>query len=381
MSDVIYLDAQGTERPRPEAVEMIHRCLTTDFGNPSATAHRTGQRSLSILESARATVASVLNASADGIVFCSGATEANNTALRSFVRDGTKLIASAIEHKSVLEPGALIASSSDTIKFETCTVGEGGTVDLDDLAGRLGDGPALVSVMHANNEVGTIQPIAEIAALCRARGALLHVDAAQTVGKLPVDFTGLGVDMMTISGHKFGGPVGSGALIMRPDLIDHLDPLIVGGGQESGLRGGTVPVAMIAGMAAGLEAAHRDLMSDHSRIQRLRDILVDGLSDLPGFFINGDHDARLTCNFSGGFLGIDAALIMRSIPDVHFSAGSACTTGTAASHVLTAMGVSRDHQKSTMRISLSWMTTEDDIMALIEKLRRCVAARERRLVA
>ena len=157
--------------------------------------------------------------------------------------------------------------------------------------------------------------------------------------------------------------------------------MIIGGGQEAGRRAGTVPVAMIAGMAAGLEAAHRDLSRDMEELRRLRDLLIDGLSDLPGFFVNGDRKARLSCNFSGGFHGTDASLIMRSIPDVRFSAGSACTTGKAASHVLSAMGLSPDRQRSTMRISLSWMTTEAEIEAVIEALRHCVAGRARSLVA
>lgn len=381
MTSAIYLDAQGTERPRPEAVAAINQCLTTDFGNPSATVHKTGQRSLSILEAARETIAEALNAPIDGIVFCSGATEANNWALQSFFRENTKLVASAIEHKSVLEPGARICKRTEGASFDICRVTSAGLIDLQDLERRIEGENAIVSVMHANNEIGTIQPIKAVAAICKKHGALLHVDAAQTVGKIPVDFTDLGADMMTISGHKFGGPVGSGALILNPALVEAIDPMIIGGGQEAGLRAGTIPVAMIAGMATALETAIEELEATSDRIRTLRDHLIEGVRDIPGFFLNGDMDQRLTCNFSGGFLGVDAALIMRRLPNFHFSAGSACTTGAATSHVLEAMGIPRPQQKATMRISLSWATTEADIDQLITQLRATVSSASPRLVA
>lgn len=382
MQNAIYLDAQGTERPRPEAISVIHQCLTDDFGNPSATAHRTGQRSLSILETARQSIADILNAPEDGIIFCSGATEANNLALRSFFREGTTLATSAIEHKSVLDPGQAISESFEASTFEIIRVQQNGIVDLNDLK-RILEGPvSIVSVMHANNEVGTVQPIVEIAEMCRDAGALLHVDAAQTIGKIPVDFMALGADILTVSGHKFGGPVGSGALILRPELVGKIKPMIIGGGQESGLRAGTVPVAMIAGMSAGLVAAHQAMAAEITQTLRRRDMLISGLSEIPGFFINGDLEQRLPCNFSGGFLGQDASRIMRGIPDVHISVGSACTTGQATSHVLTAMGLSNDHKRSTMRISLSWATTDGEIAALVAKLRAFAMAQTApRLVA
>ncbi|UWR24628.1 cysteine desulfurase family protein [Sulfitobacter sp. S190] len=366
----IYLDAQATEKPRPQALAAITHHLTHGFGNPSATAHDRGRSALARLENARSIVASHLGACTDGVIFCSGASEANNLFLKSLVQPGGSFVASAIEHKSVLQPGE--AFSQIGTRFLTCDVDTDGRVDLDDLRRKLIGADTVVSIMHANNETGVIQPIRDIAEVCRDHGAILHVDAAQTVGKIPVSLEKLGADALTVSGHKFGGPVGSGALIVKPDLIRSLVPLIIGGGQEAGIRAGTTPIALIAGMSSALDAAIAEMKSSANRMLSYRDTLMAGVQDLPGFFVNGTMDERLACNFSGGFEGVDANLLMRQVPTLQMSAGSACTTGRASSHVLEAMGVSEARRRASLRLSISWSTSKADIAEAIHVLRTVV---------
>lgn len=366
----IYLDAQATEKPRPEALATITHHLTQGFGNPSATAHDRGRSALARLESARSMMASHLGASTDGVIFCSGASEANNLFLKSLVRPGGLFVASAIEHKSVLQPGEAFGQIGT--RFLTCDVNTEGRVDPNDLRAKLTGSNSVVSVMHANNETGVIQPIRDIAEVCREKGAILHVDAAQTVGKIPVSLEKLGADALTVSGHKFGGPVGSGALIVKPDLISSLVPQIIGGGQEAGIRAGTTPIALIAGMSSALDAAIEEMNSSADRVRVYRDNLMTGLQDLPGFFVNGTMDGRLGSNFNGGFEGVDASLLMRQVPALQISAGSACTTGRASSHVLEAMGVSVARRRASLRMSISWSTSKADIAEAIQLLRTVV---------
>ena len=366
----IYLDAQATEKPRPETLASVMHLLSEGFGNPSATAHARGRTAMAGVEHARNTIAKHLGATADGVIFCSGASEANNLFLKSFVQPSKTMVASAIEHKSVLQPGEAFAQIG--IHFVTCKVNPDGRVDLDDLRSNLEGANAVVSVMHANNETGVVQPIAEISEICRAHKAILHVDAAQTVGKIPVSLEKLGADAITVSGHKFGGPVGSGALIVRPELVSKLVPQIIGGGQESGIRAGTTPIALIGGLVSALNAAVAEMDSTSDHLAARRNDLVSGLQDLPGFFINGTMEERLACNFNGGFEGIDAKLLMRRVPMLQMSAGSACTTGRASSHVLEAMGIPEARRRASLRMSVSWSTTKSDIAEAVSVLRSVV---------
>lgn len=367
----IYLDAQATEKPRPEALATITHHLTDGFGNPSATTHDRGRAALACLEKARSVVAGHLGASPDGVIFCSGASEANNLLLKSLVRPGGSFVASAIEHKSVLQPGEAFGQIGT--RFLTCDVDTDGRADPDDLRKKLNGANAIVSIMHANNETGVIQPIRDIAEVCREHGAILHVDAAQTAGKIPVSLEELGADALTVSGHKFGGPVGSGVLIVKPDLIPRLVPQIIGGGQETGIRAGTTPIALIAGLSSALDAAIVEMNGSADRMRCHRDALVAGVQDLPGFFMNGTMEERLACNFSGGFEGVDANLLMRQTPTLQMSAGSACTTGRTSSHVLEAMGVSAARRRASLRLSISWSTSQADITEAIHVLRSVVS--------
>ncbi len=367
----IYLDAQGTERPRPEAIAEIKYYLSEGYGNPSATANAKGRSALSNLESMRERTAEIFGVAADGVIFTSGATEANNLVLASLVGGQRGLIASATEHKSVLEPAVRLAQSG--ARVDICPVLPSGILNMDALSTMLKGGDSVVSVMHANNEIGVIQPLSEIALMCQRKGALLHVDAAQTAGKMPVNLSEIGADALTISGHKFGGPVGSGALLLSARAYDQIVPQIIGGGQEAGLRAGTTPVAIIAGMVAALEKSTSEQAEAEAEIRALRDRLVAGICDLPGYFLNGHPVERLACNFSGGFEGVEATLLMRRMPNINIAAGSACTTGRSTSHVLKAIGLSDARRRATMRISLGWSTTAAEVASVIDQIRRVVA--------
>ncbi|MDR6885878.1 cysteine sulfinate desulfinase/cysteine desulfurase-like protein [Variovorax sp. 3319] len=226
--------------------------------------------------------------------------------------------------------------------------------------------------MAANNEIGVIQPLEEIGRMCQAADVRFHSDAAQAIGKMRLDVTALGIDYLTFTAHKYGGPQGIGGVICSRRGTDRVEPLLVGGGQERGLRSGTTPLALCAGMAAASLALSENMETEITRMRHMRNRLLSGLRSLGPFFTNSDADHRLCNNLNGGFEGISALLLMRRIPNVHFSAGSACTSGAAASHVLTAMGLARARIDSSFRLSVGWCTTEEDVERAIEAFGRAL---------
>ncbi len=356
----VYLDSQATERPFVETTAAMLPFFSNAFGNPSATGHERGKTARRFVETSREQVANALNAPFEGTYFLSGATEANNLVVKSAeFASNAKVVASAIEHKSVLEP--LSQLSRYGVTTAQCSVTEGGLVDLNQLESLLQSRVSLVSVMLANNEIGTIQPIKEVRELCRRAGALLHVDAAQAIGKVPFNFDELDADFVTISGHKYGGPQGIGILVVKPEHIPFLKPMMIGGGQEGGMRAGTTPVALCVGAAVGLEQCVSQQSEYYDRARHLRSMLLSGLEKLPGFFLNGVLEERLPGNFSGGFRNISAQQMMKLMPEIQFSTGSACTTGTAENHVLNALGLERDLVRCSFRLSIGWSTSKDEI--------------------
>jgi cysteine desulfurase len=366
---LVYLDCQATERPFPETVAAMLPHMTGQFGNPSALVHASGRGARAAVEQARQIVSRNLNASYEGVVFTSGATEANNLVLQSMAsRRGRKVMASAIEHKSVLAP--LERLNDLGVETLVCPVHSTGELDLERLADHLDQNVALVSVMLANNEIGTIQPIEQISAMCKQAGAWLHVDAAQAVGKVAVDFKKLGADFLTVSGHKFGGPQGSGILVFDPARLADLTPLQIGGGQEDGIRAGTIPVPLCVGIAVALEKATRDRERHAARMFALRQRIIDAFTGHSGFFINGTMKNRLPSNLSAGFEGVSALSMMRKMPEICISAGSACTTGSMENHVLNAIGVGAKRRDATFRLSLGWSTTEADVDHVIHRIPR-----------
>lgn len=363
-----YFDAQATEQVRPEAIAALNLAFH-EFGNAGAINHGLGRRSRQALEDARDQIAGFVNAPPEAVFFTSGATEANNIVLQSLAVQGRgRVVASAIEHKSVIEPLTYAADRGAQVAF--CPVAPDGLVYLETLHSYV-TGASALSVMHANNEIGTIQPIEAIRHA--APDALLHVDAAQSFSKVPVDFEQLGLDFLTLSAHKIGGPQGIGALVVRPSRIANLQPLFRGGAQEAGLRPGTTPVALVVAMAAAAKVAMEERDQQAARLGALRDRMITAFSRLPGFFVNGSLEQRLAGNLNCGFEGIDALLLMRRVPHLLFSAGSACTTGNVTNHVLDALGLPNARQRATFRLSLGWATSPADVDAAITGIEGAVS--------
>ncbi|MFC8826820.1 cysteine desulfurase family protein [Streptomyces sp. NPDC057137] len=360
-SDLAYLDYNATAPTRPEAVAATLDAMRT-VGNASST-HRSGRDAALRVDVARRQVADLLNCSPGEIVFTSGATEANNLALRAAFSAGGALVTSTVEHPAVLETARALTSDAPE-SLVLLSVDDDGLVDLDGLHLALtASSVAIVSLMAANNETGVLTDLAPIVKAAHAAGALVHTDATQMVGRLPIDLLENDVDLLSLSAHKFGGPQGVGALFVRRGIALPYRPLIFGGGQERGWRAGTLNVAGIAGAGAAAEASRRDLISDGTRIAQLRDSLERALVEQVGDCrINGAIGQRLPGVTSITFHGAPADAVLAAMPDVAASEGSACAAGAPTpSHVLLGMGRSREEADSTVRLSLGYATTEHDV--------------------
>lgn len=357
---MIYLDHAATTPVRPEARAAMEPFLGERYGN-AASGHAAGRAARAALEEARDRVAEALGADRSEVVFTSGGTEADNQAVLGRWRaTGGGVVVSAVEHSAVRAAAAQAAREG--AQSTTLAVNEGGVVDVGALEEVLEDRPAVVSVMWANNEVGTIQPVAAIAERCRARGTVFHTDAVQAVGHLPVSVRDVACDLLAISGHKFGGPQGAGVLFVRRGI--EVSPLIQGGGQERGLRAGTSNVAGAVGLAAALDAAVGGLEAEAARVRALRDQLeAELIATVARVRVLGAPDARVPHILAVGVDGVDPNVLLASLDlsGLAVSSGSACHTGTTApSPVLLAMGVEHD---AVLRFSLGWTTTEADIAA------------------
>jgi cysteine desulfurase len=346
-------------------------------GNPSSV-HAEGRRARATVERARETVAAAVGAPAAAVTFTSGGTEANNLAI---VGPGVeRLLVSSIEHASVLEPARRSGKELTLLEVDARGVVDTEALDAELSSGR---GSALVSVMLANNETGAIQPARKIAEIAHRHGALAHADAVQAVGKIKVDFADLGVDLMSLSAHKVGGPTGVGALVARNDL--NLDPLAVGGGQEFRRRAGTENVVGIAGFAGAIEAATREREPFATRMAALRDRLeraVDAMRPGTHFFAKGaERLPNTTCVAFPGF-GADLLLMTLDLEGVAVSSGSACSSGKVSpSHVLTAMGVDAETSRAALRVSFGWDSKDDDVDIFLGALRKALSRLDRRAAA
>jgi len=364
---IIYLDHNATTPCDPRVVEAMLPFMTESYANSTTRNHRPGRDAASELERARTTVDHLLGGrAASEVVFTAGATEGNNLALigaaEALLDRGRHIISQRTEHASVLEPLKALAKRG----WEITLVGvdEAGRIDLDELGRTLRDDTAMVSVMLANNETGTIQPVSEAAGLARSRGAIVHCDAAQAIGKIPVDVTKLDVDLLTASAHKFYGPKGVGALWIRhrrPPI--RLVPVIYGGGQEGGLRSGTPNVPGAVGMARAMEIAASAGDGERERLTVLRDRLESSiLGSLDGLWRNGDAGNRLPNTTNLSIAGIDVNALLASLPDLALNTGSACTSAhPEPSPVLRAMGVDDELAGSSLRLSLGRFTSEEDV--------------------
>ena len=371
MSDRVYLDWNATTPLRPEAKAAMAAAWDLS-GNPSSV-HAEGRQARKLVEEARAAVATAVGALARNVVFTSGGTEANALALTPGLRHGsgppvTRLLVSAIEHASVLAGGRFPAEA-----IRTVGVTRSGVLDLDRLQAALEAGPpALVSVMLANNETGALQPVAEAAALVRAAGGVLHVDAIQALGKIPIDIGALDADLLTVSAHKIGGPKGVGAVILADGLAG-FEALLRGGGQELGRRAGTENVAGIAGFGAGTRAAMTSLGKDAKQLKLLRDRLENGLQQSDGIIVFSEHVERLpnTLLFTARGLKAETAVIGFDLAGIAVSSGSACSSGKVQpSHVLEAMGFEPEIAQGAVRLSLGWSTSSADVDCCLEAWRK-----------
>jgi cysteine desulfurase len=376
----IYLDHNATTPPSDAVVQRMTATLRDEFGNPSSV-HHFGQRAKAIIDEARSAVAGLIGADPGDVVFTGGGTEGDNLAIRGIAEaletTGRKhLIASAIEHEAVLN--TLKALGRRGWKTTLLAVNETGIVSPDTLRSAMTDDTALVSVMHANNEIGTVQPIPELAAIARERRAVFHTDAVQSAGKIPTDVKTLGVDLLSISAHKFYGPKGVGALWIRRGV--RLQPPLTGGKQERSRRAGTENVAGIAGMGVAAREAIAKMDSEAGRLAALRDRLEDGiLKSVTGTALNGVRSPRVpnTTNISFDRTEAESLLIALDLEGVAVSTGSACSSGTLEpSHVLKAMGFPPHRTQNSLRFSLGAANTETEIdrviavlPGIVEKLR------------
>ena len=366
----IYMDHAATTPVRPEVWEAMLPYFSTEFGNPSSV-YSWGRSARKALDSARDKVAALLGASASEIVFTSGGSEGANLAIKGVAwadqNKGKHIITSAIEHHAVLD--TVLWLETQGFEVTILPVDEYGLVDPAQVEAALRPDTILVSIMHANNEVGTIQPISEIGALVRARGVRFHTDAVQTAGALDLNVDALNVDLLSISAHKFYGPKGVGALYVRKGV--RLHPLIHGGGQEKRRRAGTENVAGIVGLAKAFELAQEEREAESARLQKLRDRLIEGLLQIPHTRVNGSLERRLPNNVSVCFEFIEgeSLLLNLDLRGIAASSGSACTSGSLdPSHVLLAMGLSHEIAHGSLRLTLGRENTEADVDFVLQEI-------------
>jgi cysteine desulfurase len=381
----IYLDNQASTPLDPRVLEAMLPYFTEHFGNPHSESHAYGKNAMAAIEAARSDVARLIGADPREINFTTGATEANNLALKgaahfsrahpaagSTLRD--QIVTLTTEHKCVLESADALAREGFAVTY--LPVEPNGLVDLGRLGDALTDRTLIVSVMAAHNEIGVIQPLSEIGALCRAKRVLFHTDAAQAFGKIALDVDAMKIDLMSISGHKIYGPKGIGALYVRRRPRVRLLPLIDGGGQERGLRSGTLPTPLCVGLGRAATLAAAEMADEASRIRGLRDRLQKHLTGrIAGLRINGDQQHRLPGNLNVSFPDLTAPQLIDAVPSIAISTGSACTSASVEpSYVLRAMGLSDDLANASIRFGLGRFTRETDVDFAVDAL---TAAAER----
>ena len=375
----IYMDNAATTPVDPRAAAALAECLTADgcFGNPSSTGHAPGNAARARVEKARAQVAALIGAEPQAIVWTSGATESNNLALFGVARAqrdrGRHIVTSRTEHKAVLDPCKQLEKEGFEVTY--LKPESDGIVTPDAVAAALRKDTLLVSLMHANNEIGVVQDVGAVGRLCRERGVLLHVDAAQSAGKIRINVSEQCIDLMSLTAHKIYGPKGIGALYVRRQPRPLMVPLIFGGGQESGLRSGTLPTHQIVGMGVAYEIAAHEMESDAARLTALRLRLWAGIERLGDVHLNGHPEKRVAGVLNVSFEGVEGESLLYSLPGLAVSTGSACTSAShEASYVLRALGRSDQLAQSSLRFSLGRFSTESDvdyaISALTEAVRR-----------
>jgi cysteine desulfurase len=372
----VYLDYQATTPCDPRVVEKMLPWFTEKFGNPHSRNHRYGWEAEEAVEIARERIAALIGADAKEIIFTSGATESNNLAIKGvaqFYKDKKDHIVTVVtEHKCVLDTCRHLEQEGFRVTY--LSVKPNGLIDLDQLAAAIEDKTVLVSVMGANNEIGVIQPLAEIGKLCRARGVFFHSDCAQAVGKIPLDVNAMNIDLMSISAHKLYGPKGIGALFVRRRPRVRLVAQINGGGQERGMRSGPLATPLCVGFGEACAIAKDEMAAEAERLTTLRDrFLAKIQARLPEVYLNGDHDLRIPGNLNLSFAFVEGEGLMMGVKDLAVSSGSACTSASLEpSYVLRALGLDAEMAHTSLRIGIGRFTTEADLDFAVDHLAQAV---------
>ncbi|HHQ4662589.1 TPA: IscS subfamily cysteine desulfurase [Aeromonas veronii] len=370
----IYLDYSATCPVDPRVAEKMMQCLTMDglFGNPASRSHRFGWQAEEAVDLARNQVADLIGADPREIVFTSGATESNNLAIKGvahfYASKGKHIITSKTEHKAVLDTCRQLEREGFEVTYLEPMPNGLFTIEMIENAMR--DDTILVSIMHVNNEIGVVQNIVAIGELCRSRKILLHVDAVQSVGKIPVDVEALKVDLLSVSAHKVYGPKGIGALFVRRKPRVRLEAQMHGGGHERGMRSGTLPTHQIVGMGEAFRIAKEEMVSEGERILALRQRLWNGIKDIEAVYINGDLEQRVPGNLNVSFAYVEGESLIMALKDLAVSSGSACTSASLEpSYVLRALGLNDELAHSSIRFSMGRFTTEEEIDYAVKLIR------------
>ena len=373
----IYLDNQATTPLDPEVFSAMSPWFTEKFGNASSRNHTYGWEAEEAVEIARESVAAIIGSLPKEIIFTSGATEANNIALqgaaKNYQNQGRHIITLKTEHKAVIDVCQHL--SEDGFDITYLPVDKDGMLNVNKFEDAIRDDTILASVMHVNNEIGVIQPIKELGAICKNKNVIFHVDAAQSIGKIPLNVDDMGIDLLSISAHKFYGPKGIGGLyIRRKDPRVQLQPIMFGGGHERGIRSGTLPVPNIVGMGRACDLAADVMNEENLKITTLRDALLQGIRDEnPNALVNGSMEYRVAGNLNMSFPGVNNEAIIAAIPEIAISSGSACTTSTMEpSHVLLALGMSKEEAYSSLRFGIGRFNTEKDIHIAVKSINDCM---------
>lgn len=368
----IYLDYQSTTPCDPRVVEAMLPYFTEEFGNPHSRSHAYGWQAEEAVETARTQVANLINADPREVIFTSGATESNNLAIKGvayFYKDKKDhIVTCQTEHKCVLDSCRHL--EQEGFKVTYLPVDSNGIIDLNQLREAITDKTSLVSIMAVNNEIGVIQPLSEIGKICREKGVFFHTDAAQAVGKITVDVEAMNIDLLSLSSHKFYGPKGIGALYVRRKPRVRLTSLINGGGQERGMRSGTLSPPLCVGLGKACVIAQAEMASEYVRLTALRDQFYRLIqSELEEVYLNGDFEKRIPGNLNLSFAYVEGEGLMMGVKDIAVSSGSACTSASLEpSYVLRALGVDVDMAHTSLRIGFGRFTTEDEVKRAAEKI-------------
>ena len=362
----IYLDYSSTNPVDPRVAKKMMNCLTLEgnFGNPASRSHRSGWKAEEAVETARRQVADLIHCDPREIVWTSGATESDNLAIKGaalFHQDkGKHLITSAIEHKAVLDSCQQLERAGFSVTY--LTPDPRGIVSVAQVAGAIRQDTTLVSLMHVNNEIGVVNDIQALGEVTREHGVLLHVDAAQSAGKIAIDLSKMKVDLMSLTAHKIYGPKGIGALFVRRKPRVRVEPQLHGGGHEQGMRSGTLPTHQIVGMGEAFEIAMNEMVAENARILALRNRLLDGLKGISAMSINGDLEQRVPGNLNVSFSYVEGESLILALRELEISSGSACSSANLEpSHVLRALGLSNELANSSVRITVGRFSTEEEV--------------------